>query len=262
MARGSFLSFEGIDGSGKSTQARLLADALRAEGRAVTLTREPGGSPGAEEIRSLVLEGAPERWSPETEILLVHRRPPRPPRTHDPPRARPRRDGDHRPLRRFHPRLPGHDPQGPDRDGRPVARADDRRRARPHLPDRHRPRREPFRAVARAHAHTGAHASETAVRGDGRGHADPHAPGLPRPGREIRPAASASSTARAPRPKSPPASAPRSADRPMAETSCPSPTALEPAPPTRAKPPASTAMTRPRPTSSPPSTPAGCTTAG
>ena len=65
-----FLSFEGIDGSGKSTQARLLADALRARGLAVTLTREPGGSPGAEEIRRLVLTGDPDRWSPETEILL------------------------------------------------------------------------------------------------------------------------------------------------------------------------------------------------
>lgn len=67
---GRFISFEGIDGSGKSTQARLLADALRADGHAVTLTREPGGSPGAEEIRSLVLQGDPDRWSPETEILL------------------------------------------------------------------------------------------------------------------------------------------------------------------------------------------------
>ncbi|MDX5349169.1 MAG: dTMP kinase [Paracoccaceae bacterium] len=67
---GLFLSLEGIDGSGKSTQGRLLADRLRAQGHAVTLTREPGGSPGAEEIRRLVLEGATDRWSPETEILL------------------------------------------------------------------------------------------------------------------------------------------------------------------------------------------------
>ena len=70
MPRGLFISFEGIDGSGKSTQARLLAGALRAEGRDVLLTREPGGSPGAEEIRRLVLEGAPDRWSAETELLL------------------------------------------------------------------------------------------------------------------------------------------------------------------------------------------------
>ncbi|MDT8856666.1 dTMP kinase [Paracoccaceae bacterium Fryx2] len=67
---GRFVSFEGIDGSGKSTQARLLADALVARGWPVLLTREPGGSPGAEEIRRLVLEGDPDRWSAETEILL------------------------------------------------------------------------------------------------------------------------------------------------------------------------------------------------
>jgi dTMP kinase len=67
---GRFISLEGIDGSGKSTQGRLLADRLRAAGHAVTLTREPGGSPGAEEIRRLVLEGAADRWSAETEILL------------------------------------------------------------------------------------------------------------------------------------------------------------------------------------------------
>lgn len=68
--QGLFLSFEGIDGSGKSTQARRLAEALRAMGRDVVLTREPGGSPGAEEIRRLVLEGDKDRWSAETEILL------------------------------------------------------------------------------------------------------------------------------------------------------------------------------------------------
>ncbi|MFP4044272.1 MAG: dTMP kinase [Rhodosalinus sp.] len=68
--KGRFITFEGIDGSGKSTQARLLAESLRTQGREVTLTREPGGSPGAEEIRDLLLTGAPDRWSAETEILL------------------------------------------------------------------------------------------------------------------------------------------------------------------------------------------------
>ncbi len=67
---GHFITFEGIDGSGKSTQAKLLADRLRAEGFEVVLTREPGGSVGAEEIRALVLEGNPDRWSAESEILL------------------------------------------------------------------------------------------------------------------------------------------------------------------------------------------------
>ncbi|MBA86327.1 dTMP kinase [Thalassobius sp. S69A] len=65
-----FISFEGIDGSGKSTQARMLADRLQALGHDVIHTREPGGSPGAEEIRALVLQGDPDRWSAETEILL------------------------------------------------------------------------------------------------------------------------------------------------------------------------------------------------
>ena len=67
---GLFITFEGIDGSGKSTQVKNLARRLRGTGCDVLLTREPGGSEGAEEIRSLVLEGAPERWSAETEILL------------------------------------------------------------------------------------------------------------------------------------------------------------------------------------------------
>lgn len=69
-SKGAFLTFEGIDGSGKSTQARLLAETLEKAGRDVLLTREPGGSPGAEEIRALVLQGDPDRWSAETEILL------------------------------------------------------------------------------------------------------------------------------------------------------------------------------------------------
>ena len=67
---GRFITFEGIDGSGKSTQTKLLAARLQDEGYDIILTREPGGSEGAEEIRDLVLQGATDRWSAETEILL------------------------------------------------------------------------------------------------------------------------------------------------------------------------------------------------
>ena len=67
---GKFISFEGIDGCGKSTQAKILSTELTACGHKVLLTREPGGSEGAEEIRNLLLTGNPDRWSAETEILL------------------------------------------------------------------------------------------------------------------------------------------------------------------------------------------------
>ena len=70
MRQGRFISFEGIDGSGKSTQAKILAKTLEELGHDIVLTREPGGSLGAEEIRSLVLQGDPDRWSAESEILL------------------------------------------------------------------------------------------------------------------------------------------------------------------------------------------------
>ena len=70
MSKGRFISFEGIDGSGKSTQAKVLAKTLVDLGHDVVLTREPGGSVGAEEIRALVLQGDPDRWSAESEILL------------------------------------------------------------------------------------------------------------------------------------------------------------------------------------------------
>jgi len=66
QASGLFISFEGIDGSGKSTQVKLLAERWPD----AVLTREPGGSVGAEDIRALVLTGDPDRWSAETEILL------------------------------------------------------------------------------------------------------------------------------------------------------------------------------------------------
>lgn len=65
-----FITFEGIDGSGKSTQSRRFADLLKTRGDDFILTREPGGSVGAEEIRNLVLTGETDRWSAETEILL------------------------------------------------------------------------------------------------------------------------------------------------------------------------------------------------
>ena len=68
--KSAFISFEGIDGSGKSTQIKLLADHLHSQGRKVIATREPGGSTGAEEIRALVLQGEIDRWSAETELLL------------------------------------------------------------------------------------------------------------------------------------------------------------------------------------------------
>jgi len=67
-----FVTFEGVDGSGKSTQARILAAYLRENGVDTVETREPGGSTGAEEIRRLLVEGEPGRWSPETEILLFN----------------------------------------------------------------------------------------------------------------------------------------------------------------------------------------------
>ena len=68
--KGYFISFEGIDGSGKSTQIQRLADFLRSLRFDIVVTREPGGSVGGEEIRKLLLQGDVDRWSAETEILL------------------------------------------------------------------------------------------------------------------------------------------------------------------------------------------------
>lgn len=68
--RGRFISIEGGEAVGKSTQIRLLADWLRSEGRTVTITREPGGTDGAEAIRSLLLEGGADRWNARSEALL------------------------------------------------------------------------------------------------------------------------------------------------------------------------------------------------
>jgi dTMP kinase len=68
---GRFVTFEGGEGAGKSTQAKRLADALTAAGIEVLVTREPGGTEGAEAIRKLLVQGPPERWLALTETLLV-----------------------------------------------------------------------------------------------------------------------------------------------------------------------------------------------
>jgi dTMP kinase len=70
VTRGRFIAFEGGEGAGKSTQARLLAEALRARGIDALLTREPGGTPGAEAIRRLLLDPPGEGWGAEAEALL------------------------------------------------------------------------------------------------------------------------------------------------------------------------------------------------
>jgi dTMP kinase len=70
VTRGRFLTLEGGEGAGKSTQAARLAASLRAIGLTVQLTREPGGSPGAEAIRRLLVEGEVDRWDARAEALL------------------------------------------------------------------------------------------------------------------------------------------------------------------------------------------------
>lgn len=70
MERGQFITFEGGEGAGKSTQLKMLAEALERAGIEVVTTREPGGSPGAEAIRGLLVTGAVDRWDAHTEALL------------------------------------------------------------------------------------------------------------------------------------------------------------------------------------------------
>jgi dTMP kinase len=72
VARGRFITFEGGEGGGKSTQVRALVERLEAEGVEAVATREPGGSVGAESIRDLLVTGAADRWSPLTETLLMY----------------------------------------------------------------------------------------------------------------------------------------------------------------------------------------------
>lgn len=72
MSTGKFITFEGGEGAGKTTQAELLCAALEKAGIETLLTREPGGTFGAEAIRDLVLEGTSDRWSGMTELLLMY----------------------------------------------------------------------------------------------------------------------------------------------------------------------------------------------
>ena len=125
-----FITLEGLDGSGKTTQATLLGARLEADGAEVVLTREPGGTSLGEEIRDLVLHGGDV--APWAEATLYAAARAQHVERADPARARARRDGHLRPLPRFVGRLPGNRP-------RPGARA----RARPQpravgglLPDR------------------------------------------------------------------------------------------------------------------------------
>lgn len=70
MGRARFISFEGGEGSGKSSHCRRFTEWMRAQGHEVVATREPGGTPGAEEIRALLVQGDAQRWEPMTEALL------------------------------------------------------------------------------------------------------------------------------------------------------------------------------------------------
>ncbi|WP_026940665.1 dTMP kinase [Hellea balneolensis] len=72
MATGKFITFEGGEGAGKTTQAKMLVEALQGAGIETVMTREPGGTFGAEAIRDLVLEGTADRWSGMTELLLMY----------------------------------------------------------------------------------------------------------------------------------------------------------------------------------------------
>lgn len=71
QAHHNFITLEGGEGAGKSTQAKLLGEALQRRGHRIMLTREPGGSPGAEKIRQLLLEGEAGRWDAKAEALLL-----------------------------------------------------------------------------------------------------------------------------------------------------------------------------------------------
>ena len=134
LMRGHFITFEGGEGSGKSTHAATLAQRLKSLGLEVVLTREPGGSPGAEIIRHILLSGIAKPLGAETEAILFAAARDDHVRKHHPAGARRRPMGDLRPLHRFHPRLSGRARQGRSAaDPQPRARHGRRRQARSHL---------------------------------------------------------------------------------------------------------------------------------
>ena len=107
MTRGRFITLEGGEGAGKSLQAALLRDVLEARGVSTLLTREPGGSPGAEEIRRLLVSGPVERWEPLAEAMLHAARAAGSSVADHRAGAGPRTLGHLGPLRGFDDRLPG-----------------------------------------------------------------------------------------------------------------------------------------------------------
>ena len=106
--RGKFITFEGGEGTGKSTQAAMLALRLEALGHRVQLTREPGGSPGAEVIRHVLLSGAAKPLGPDVEAMLFAAARDDHVQCTILPALDCRQMGDLRSLRRFDARLSGH----------------------------------------------------------------------------------------------------------------------------------------------------------